>query len=55
MFSYMKVYCSICDFMKRYGKIDGDSCCSKECYKEFDWRRVLSIMGKIYYPQENKE
>lgn len=25
--------------------------CDAKCWKEFEWRRVLSIMGKKYYPQ----
>lgn len=44
------VLCCICSqpftLKNQYGR---DGCaCSKECYREFDWRRTLSIMGKLY-------
>ncbi len=57
MFSTMQVFCSICkaefDGMKHYGR-EG-SCCSRECYDEWEWRRTLAIMGKAYYPDPRKD
>lgn len=57
MFSYMKVYCPICrnemDGMKGYGR--NASCCGKICYEEWEWREVLAILGKEYYPKEKLE
>lgn len=25
-------------------------CCDKSCYDELEWRRLLSTLGKQYYP-----
>ena len=51
-FSVCEVHCCICraamDWMKRYGRTG--CCCCRECYREFQWRETLSIMGKSYYP-----
>jgi len=53
MFSFMKTCCPICmaemEWMRGYGR--DARCCGKECYREFEWRRTLAIMGKSYYPQ----
>ena len=27
------------------------SCCSRECFQEFDWRHVLAVTGKPYTPR----
>ena len=49
LFSEQLVYCQICgqlfetDFQSYKGNV-----CSKRCYKELEWRRILSIMGKKY-------
>lgn len=49
-----EVRCCIClaafNFMTRYGR-DG-ACCSKECWRELEWRRTLAVMGTPYRPQE---
>lgn len=29
----------------------GGTVCSKGCYEEYEWRRVLSVMGTKYYPK----
>jgi len=34
--------------MKRYGR--NGCCCDEECYREWNWREALSIVGKQYYP-----
>lgn len=57
MFTPCEIRCCICgqemDWHKRYGR--ETCCCSRECFKEFEWRRALSIMGKAYYPQPNRQ
>jgi len=51
MFSTMELFCQVCgkkfetDFMAYHARS-----CSRECYREFEWRKTLSIMGKDYYP-----
>lgn len=46
-FSYMRVHCPICksemDGMRGYGR--EARCCDAECYREWEWRRTLAIMG----------
>jgi hypothetical protein len=32
-----------------YGR--DQKCCSKNCYKEFDWRHTRSIIGLEYAPK----
>jgi len=53
VFSFMKVYCPICrsvmDGMRGYGR--EARCCDRDCYREWEWRRTLAIMGKPYTPQ----
>ena len=57
LFTKCLLYCPICqieyDNMKAYG--GGIPCCSKECYKEAQWRHSLAIMGKEYRPQEKSK
>jgi hypothetical protein len=57
VFSYMKVHCPICrcefDGMRPYGR--EAHCCSRECYKEWEWRQTLAIMNKPYKPQPDIE
>lgn len=47
-----KLFCQVCgkEFLHNFinGFYDG-RVCSKDCWEELDWRRVLSIMGKKYY------
>lgn len=56
MFSECEVYCSICrgvmDWQRRYGR--EACCCSRECYREFEWRRTLSVMGRAYYQDPSR-
>ncbi len=56
MFSRCETKCPICgglmDWMKRYGRECG--CCGSECYREFEWRRTLAVIGKDYYPDPRK-
>jgi hypothetical protein len=44
------IKCCICaqpmDWRHRYGR--EAACCSKDCYREFEWRNTLSILGKPY-------
>jgi hypothetical protein len=51
------VKCCVCgndmDWMTRYGRVA--SCCSKECYDEFEWRQTLAIMKKPYKPRPQKK
>lgn len=51
------LFCNVCrqefDWHKGYG-LD-IRCCSKECFKEADWRRTLSILGENYRPQKKAE
>lgn len=57
MFSYMKVFCPICcsemDGMQGYGR--EARCCSKQCHDEWEWRKILAILGKEYTPQTLRE
>lgn len=50
--SPLNCYCSICrskmDWRLKYGQ-EG-CCCCKTCWKEFNWRQVLSTMGEPYRP-----
>ena len=56
-FSKMLVYCPICrgemDGMRGYGR--EANCCGKECYKEWEWRKTLGILGKEYYKRPEKD
>ena len=58
MFSYMKVHCPICkaemDGMKGYGR--EAQCCGPACYREWEWRKTLAIMGQQYrpYPEDSR-
>jgi len=53
LFSKQRVFCNICgdevetDFRNYDGRV-----CSLDCYKELEWRKTLSIMGKEYYRKE---
>lgn len=51
------VKCIICgvriDWHRSYGR--DAACCSKDCYDEFDWRRVLSNLNKPYYPDPRRQ
>jgi hypothetical protein len=57
MMTPMEVRCPICgqsyDWHHGYGQLI--NCCGRECFKEAEWRYTLSILGKEYRPQEQKE
>lgn len=50
-FSKQKVFCQACgkefetDFLTFKGMV-----CGLSCFKELEWRKVLSILRKEYYP-----
>lgn len=52
----MNVFCNACgteistDFQHFGGKV-----CSMECFREFQWRKTLSMLGIEYYPDPRKE
>lgn len=56
MFTRCEIRCAICgenmDYHHAYGR--GAACCSKRCHGEFEWRRVLSILGHPYRPDPRK-
>ena len=60
LFSKQTLICCICNNKFKVtvgGGYDGNfdaGTCSQKCWKEKDWRRVLSIMGKEYYKREEK-
>lgn len=49
----LKCYCPICKKQMNYhdGYGRDQKCCSKNCYKEFDWRHTRSIIGLAYAPK----
>ena len=52
--SAMPMFCTVCG--RKYDWHCGYSwrnsrACSRECHEEWNWRDVLSIMGKPYTPQ----
>jgi hypothetical protein len=61
IFSIQKLFCQICrvefetDFNLRGGYGANKSCCNKKCFREWQWRRALAIIGKDYYPDPNPE
>ena len=63
IFSKQKWFCTCCGKEQFTGMCGGTlgcigpewKCCSIECHREMEWRRVLSIMGKEYYPDPKKE
>jgi hypothetical protein len=57
LFSEFMLFCQICakefDASKDgYGK--SNTCCSKDCWEEREWRYILHVMGKPYRPREVK-
>lgn len=57
MFSRCELLCCICGAKVNWTpRGEGICVCGTECYREFDWRRTLAIMGKPYEPRpEEKE
>lgn len=55
LYSKQKVFCQACgkEFETTFQSWDGRVCC-KECFKELEWRKILSILGKQYYPNSNE-
>ncbi len=55
LWSRLSAHCPICkseyDWMRGYGARDMIRCCCKVCYKEFEWRYTLAVMGKEYHQQ----
>ena len=51
VFSQQEIRCQICgasfntDFQSYQGRV-----CNPECWKELEWRKALSVMGKDYRP-----
>ena len=58
IFSKQHWFCNICGQEQcspiKSNTYLGAMICSSECSEEFEWRRVLSIMGKDYYPKPEK-
>jgi hypothetical protein len=56
IFGYMKVYCPICraecDGMRTIGQ--QSHTCSMECHNEWEWRKTLATLNKVYYPRKEK-
>lgn len=56
MFSGQDAFCNTCgrrldtDFKAFDGRF-----CGRECHKEMEWRKTLSILGKRYEPQPTPE
>ena len=55
-FTSMEMFCCVCG--TRFGwtpviPFANYMVCSRECYKEFEWRRTLSLMNKPYEPDPN--
>lgn len=55
LFSKQKVHCNTCGvgFETNFNKHDGRFC-SDKCWKEGQWRRTLSVLGKPYSPKEKE-
>jgi hypothetical protein len=53
VFKKQKAFCMICgrEFLSDYSIMKNGSLCSKECFKEWQWRYTLYVMGKDYRPQ----
>lgn len=51
------VYCRICGYLTipLYPGYKRDAVCSDKCFKEFEWRTTLYILGKPYRPQNSPE
>lgn len=63
LFSKQKWFCANCGIEQNTPMISGTvgcvgpewKCCSIECYREIEWRRTLSILGKEYRPDPRKK
>ena len=66
LYSNQKWFCTNCGKEQNspmsVGRYNGSQCvghewkcCSVECHREIEWKRVLSIMGKEYYPKPDEE
>ncbi len=51
-YSKQKFFCNICgkEMLVCFSAPYAARFCGRACYKEFNWRTTLSIMGKEYYP-----
>lgn len=56
LFSKQEVYCQGCGkkFETTFSMYGGKAC-GYPCFKEIEWKKVLSIMGKEYYPDPQIE
>lgn len=60
MFTMQKIHCQICakefeyDFCSRGGYGPHRPCCSRDCYDEYEYRRILALLGKPYEPMDEK-
>lgn len=60
LYSKQKWFCNNCGTEKNTQMSSGHDgtvgrewkVCSIECHHEIEWKRVLSIMGKEYYPKQ---
>ncbi len=56
IYSKQITYCMACgkemrtDFTLWKGQV-----CDKECFEEIEWRKILSMLGKEYYPRTKSE
>jgi hypothetical protein len=54
IYAIHEMHCTVCGrkypWRTNYG-FSKTRTCSVMCHREFDWRDVLSIMGKEYYPR----
>jgi hypothetical protein len=52
-YSAQKWFCQVCG-VEQHEPIANASyharVCGKKCWHEWEWRRVLSVLGKEYYP-----
>lgn len=56
-YSKQEWYCSVCgkrEDRKLAGAGFHNLACSVECWREHEWRKTLSIMGKDYYADPRK-
>lgn len=57
LYSKQKFFCMACgvELQIEIGKLYGGKTCGRACFREFQWRETLSIMGKEYKPDPDPE
>ncbi len=54
LYSFQPVYCQICGKVINISGFYDGRVCGPECWKEFNWRKVSSLLGKEYQEKEEQ-